>query len=122
MTVAIIEEASALDEVDAIAATPGLDAVFIGTSDLSFSMGFRGRQDEPALDDAIARIRDAARRRGKAVGRPAGALDDVRRFVAEGFTIFQAADRPAGSSSAARASSSSPLGRLRGPRAAGALY
>jgi 2-keto-3-deoxy-L-rhamnonate aldolase RhmA len=89
LTIAIIEEARALVEVDAIAATPGLDALFVGTSDLSFSMGFRGRQHQPALDAAIACVRDAARRHGKAVGRPAGDADDVRRFVDEGFTIFQ---------------------------------
>jgi 2-keto-3-deoxy-L-rhamnonate aldolase RhmA len=89
LTIAIIEEAAALDEVEAIAATPGLDALFVGTSDLSFSMGFRGRQHERALDAAIARVRDAARRHGKAVGRPAGTVDDVRRFIDDGLNIFQ---------------------------------
>jgi 2-keto-3-deoxy-L-rhamnonate aldolase RhmA len=89
LAIAIIEEARALDEVEAIAATPGLDAIFIGTSDLSFSMGFRGRYDEPALEAAIARIRDAARRHGLALGRPVAQADEVRRFEAEGFSIFQ---------------------------------
>src|SRR5262249_3232493 len=64
MTICVIEEASALDEIDAIAATKGVDAIFIGTSDLSFSLGLRGKQNEPALDDAIARIATAARRHG----------------------------------------------------------
>ena len=113
VTVAIIEEAPALEQVDAIAATPGLDALFIGTSDLSFSMGFRGRQDEPALDAAIARVRDAARRHGKAVGRPAGQVDDVRRFVAEGFTIFQTATELGFFERGAR-EFLGPLGRLGG--------
>src|SRR5438105_468972 len=54
MTICVVEEASALNEIDAIAATPGVDAIFIGTSDLSFSLGLRGKQDEPALDQAIA--------------------------------------------------------------------
>ena len=62
LIVAIIEEARALDEIEAIAATPRLDALFIGTSDLSFSLGFRGRQDEPRLQQAIDRVKDAARR------------------------------------------------------------
>ena len=56
-----MEEASALDQIDAIAATPGVDALFIGTSDLSFSLGLRGRQNEPALDS-----RDRAHCRGGA--------------------------------------------------------
>ena len=53
MTICVVEEASSLDEIDAIAATPGVDALFIGTCDLSFSLGLRGRQNEPALDHAI---------------------------------------------------------------------
>lgn len=91
VTVAIIEEACALDEIDTIAATPGLDALFIGTSDLSFSMGLRGRQDEPALADAIRLVREAAARHGKAVGRPVADAAQARRFIDEGFTLFQTA-------------------------------
>jgi 2-keto-3-deoxy-L-rhamnonate aldolase RhmA len=56
VTVCVVEEASALEHIDAIAATPGVDVLFIGTSDLSFSLGLRGRQDEPLLQDAIQRI------------------------------------------------------------------
>jgi 2-keto-3-deoxy-L-rhamnonate aldolase RhmA len=89
LAIAIIEEARALDEVEAIAATPGLDALFIGVSDLSFSMGFRGRYDELALDAAIARIGDAARRHGLALGRPAATVEDIHRLEAQGFRIFQ---------------------------------
>ena len=38
----IIEEARAVEHIDEIAATEGVDALFIGTSDLSFSLGLRG--------------------------------------------------------------------------------
>ena len=38
LTVCVIEEQRALAHVDAIAATPGVDVLFIGTSDLSFSL------------------------------------------------------------------------------------
>lgn len=89
MTVCVVEEASALDQIDAIAATPGLDVIFIGTSDLSFSLGLRGRQDEPALESAVARIVEAAKRHGKFLGRPAGPPEQVRRHMAQGFLLFQ---------------------------------
>lgn len=89
MTVCVVEEASALEQIDEISSTPGVDVIFIGTSDLSFSMGFRGRQDEPALKQAIARIVEAARRNGKVVGRPAGGPEQVKRFMSEGFLFFQ---------------------------------
>jgi 2-keto-3-deoxy-L-rhamnonate aldolase RhmA len=89
MTICVVEEAAALDQIDAIAATPGVDALFIGTSDLSFSLGLRGRQNQPALDAAILRIGDAAGRHGKFLGRPAGDAEQVRRYMEQGFLLFQ---------------------------------
>ena len=89
MTICVVEEASALDEIDAIAATPGVDVLFIGTSDLSFSLGLRGRQNEPELQAAIARVAGAAKRHGKFLGRPAGTPEDVRRHMEQGFLLFQ---------------------------------
>jgi 2-keto-3-deoxy-L-rhamnonate aldolase RhmA len=85
----VVEEASAVDEIDAIAATPGLDALFIGTSDLSFSLGLRGKQNEPALEQAIAKIVEAAKKNGKFLGRPAGSAEAVRRYMEQGFLLFQ---------------------------------
>jgi 2-keto-3-deoxy-L-rhamnonate aldolase RhmA len=58
-------------------------------SDLSFSLGLRGRQDDPVLDEAIAKIVSAARRHGKWLGRPAGSAEEVQRFHAQGFQFFQ---------------------------------
>src|SRR5215471_3766697 len=89
VTICVVEEASALDQIDAIAATEGLDVLFIGTSDLSFSLGLRGKQNQPALDSAIARIVEVAKRHGKFVGRPAGTPELVRRYMEQGFLLFQ---------------------------------
>jgi 2-keto-3-deoxy-L-rhamnonate aldolase RhmA len=89
MTICVVEEAAALDEIDAIAATPGVDALFIGTSDLSFSLGLRGKQNEPELDRAVARIVEAAQRHGKYLGRPAGTPEQARRHMEQGFLLFQ---------------------------------
>ena len=50
-----------MDRIDEIAATPGLDVLFIGTSDLSFSLGLRGEQQHPHLDQAIAAVVRAGR-------------------------------------------------------------
>lgn len=41
------EHAPALDEIDAITATPGLDAVFVGAYDLSASLGKMGQVENP---------------------------------------------------------------------------
>lgn len=62
------ESVTALDNLDAICAVPGIDGVFIGPADLSASMGHRGRADHP---DVVAAIEDAIRRivaSGKAAG------------------------------------------------------
>ncbi len=62
------ETRTALDNLDAIAATEGVDGVFIGPADLSASLGHVGKPGHPevqaAIADAIARILRA----GKAAG------------------------------------------------------
>ena len=63
-----VESREALKNLDVIAATPGVDGVFIGPADLSASMGHVGNAAHPevqaAIEDAIARILKA----GKAPG------------------------------------------------------
>src|SRR5438552_461775 len=71
LVIAVVEDTSAVAQIDEIAATPGLDVLFIGTSDLSFSLGLRGTQEQPKLNEAIAKIVAAAKKHGKVVGRPA---------------------------------------------------
>lgn len=88
LAVAVVEDVEGLRNAEEIAATPGVDVVFIGTSDLSFSLGFRGRQDVPELEAAVKRIADAARRHGKFTGRPAITAADVDRHRAAGFQFL----------------------------------
>jgi len=63
-----IETREGLNNLDAIAATPGVDGVFIGPADLSADMGYLGQPTHPevqaAIEQAIARIRA----QGKAAG------------------------------------------------------
>ena len=89
MTIVVIEQTQAVENIDAIAATPGVDVLFIGTSDLSFSLGLRGRQDEPALQQAIDTVAAAAKRHGKFLGRPAASPQQVAAFSERGFQFFQ---------------------------------
>ena len=89
LVIAVIEEARAVDRIDEIAATPGIDVLFIGTSDLSFSLGLRGRQNEPQLEEAIAKIVAAAKRNGKFLGRPAKNPEEVKKYSEQGFQVLQ---------------------------------
>ena len=86
----IIEEASALDCLDEIVSTPGVDIVFVGTGDLSFSLGLRGDQSHPRVEEAARAVLAAARRHGKIAGRPAGTPEHTKRCIEEGFLFFQA--------------------------------
>ena len=88
LVVAMLEDTSAVECADEIAATPGLDVLFIGTSDLSFSLGLRGAQDHPRLHHAIAKILAAGKRHGKAVGRPALTPAEIERYANQGFQFF----------------------------------
>ncbi|QYZ69594.1 HpcH/HpaI aldolase family protein [Neotabrizicola shimadae] len=65
-----IETREALDNLEAIAAVPGVDALFIGPADLAASLGYGANQQDPALRATVA---DAIRRI-KAARKPAGLL------------------------------------------------
>jgi 4-hydroxy-2-oxoheptanedioate aldolase len=63
-----VETASALAQIDAIAAVDGVDGVFIGPADLSASMGHLGNPGHPAVRDAIDGAMASIRAAGKAPG------------------------------------------------------
>jgi 2-keto-3-deoxy-L-rhamnonate aldolase RhmA len=68
MVVVMLENTAALGRVEEIAAVDGLDMVFIGTSDLTNSMGLVGQPDHPRVQEAFARTIEACRKNGKHVG------------------------------------------------------
>ncbi len=70
LTLAMIETAEALGNVDAIAATPGIDALFIGPYDLSTALSGGKAQDisAPEVEHAMDRICQAANKAGKVPG------------------------------------------------------
>jgi len=79
-----VETRLGLDNLDAIAATDGIDGVFIGPADLSAGLGHLGNIPHPevqtAIEDAIRRIRKA----GKAPGILAPVEADARRYLDQG--------------------------------------
>jgi len=70
LTLAMIETATALSNVDEIAATPGIDALFVGPYDLSTALSGGRAQDvqAPEVERAIDRIGEAAAKAGKIPG------------------------------------------------------
>ncbi|WP_162415689.1 HpcH/HpaI aldolase family protein [Cyclobacterium roseum] len=63
-----IETAEALEELDEIANTPGVDVLFIGPADLTVALGIDGDLNHPLFIEAVDRIVTAAKNASKAVG------------------------------------------------------
>ena len=66
----MIEETSAVDRIEAIAATPGVDLVVVGPSDLSASLGAIGDPKDARLAAAVGRVFKACREAGVKFGMP----------------------------------------------------
>lgn len=86
-TIAMIETQQALDNLDDILAVPELDAVYIGPSDLSLSLGCPPTlsPDAEKVLSAMAGVRTRAHAAGKAAGTHTGGPERVRRVLGEGF-------------------------------------
>ena len=102
LVVAMIEEIDAVRQADEIAATPGLDVLFVGTGDLSFSLGLRGDMEHPKVDEAVEEVARAARPHNVFVGRPASTAEQIKRFADRGYLFFQTASELALLDTAAR--------------------
>lgn len=74
-----IETPQAIEQLDAMAAIDGVDAMFIGPADLSAAIGHIGQLTHPAVLDLMAR----AVQRCKAAGRPIGTLGNSPEAVAQ---------------------------------------
>jgi len=82
-----IESAKGVHNAEAIAAVDGIDALFIGPSDLSAAMGFMGQPNHPDVQAAMARVLAAGNKHEKAVGILAPVEDDARRYLEQGMTF-----------------------------------
>jgi len=63
-----IETREALENLDALVATPGLDSVVVGPSDLSFALGVGGDLEHPDVTAAVETVIAKARAAGLFVG------------------------------------------------------
>ncbi len=83
-----IETPEALANVDAIAATPGVDGLFIGPGDLSLRLGCPLDWKDPRMIAAQATVAAAAQRHGIAWGRPTGTAEDISLLVRQGARLI----------------------------------
>lgn len=85
---AMLESRAAFDALDGIAATPGIDALTIGPTDLAQDLGVLGTpKQRDVLNDYRRRLVDACRKHGKAVSMAVDSVETVREMIAMGATI-----------------------------------
>ena len=91
LVVAMIETPVAVENADRIAAVPGLDALLVGTNDLSLEMGIPGQLDHERVKAALVTVLNACRKHGKipALGGIYG-KDLLTRYLGLGFRMMLA--------------------------------
>ena len=84
-----IESVPALEALDEILAVPGLDAVLIGPSDLSCSLGVPKQFDHPLFEKAMSEIIRKARAKNIGVGcHNLPRIDQEIRYAREGMNLI----------------------------------
>jgi 2-keto-3-deoxy-L-rhamnonate aldolase RhmA len=83
-----IESERAVSNVDAIAAVPGVDVLFVGPADLTFSMGIPGQTRDPRFVDALEKVNAAARRHHKAAGFLMRSVEELDTYIGLGYTFL----------------------------------
>ena len=93
MVFAMVETVEALENVEAIAATPGLDGLFVGPSDLSITLSRGAGIDKTGKQTlaAMEKVAAAAKANGIVAGAFGGSADVIRTYLGLGFTFIAAA-------------------------------
>jgi 4-hydroxy-2-oxoheptanedioate aldolase len=87
LTIAQIESATALANVEAIAHVPGLDVLFIGPTDLGLSLGRAAKADQtdPVVVEAIDRILAVTKAAGRRAAIYCKSVEYSKAMIAKGF-------------------------------------
>jgi 2-dehydro-3-deoxyglucarate aldolase len=83
-----IESPTAVANIDEICAVHGVDAVFIGPSDLAANFGHLGNAAHPDVQAAMRTVIERAKAAGVAIGILAPVEADARRYIDMGVTMI----------------------------------
>ena len=88
----IIETAEAIEAIDEIVTVDGLDAVVMGTADLSMALGVPLQTTHPTVEAAVEKVIAAANKVGKptAIGYDASKPDVMQAQIAKGARLLLA--------------------------------
>jgi len=88
LVICMIETRAGLDNVEAIAAVPGVDVLWLGHFDLTNFLGIPADFSHPMYRDAVKRIAEAARKHGKAAGYMAADAALGREYLGHGYRMI----------------------------------
>lgn len=79
-----VENREMVDQIESLCAVDHLDVLFIGTGDLSQSLGHPGKADHPEVQAAVDKVIEAGVRHRKHLGAVAGNLEQLRSYLRRG--------------------------------------
>jgi 2-dehydro-3-deoxyglucarate aldolase/4-hydroxy-2-oxoheptanedioate aldolase len=88
LVIAMIETKQGLENVDTIAAVPGVDVLWLGHFDMSNFLGIPGDFANLLFQDAIKKIVGAAKKHGKAAGYMAASAALGKEYLGHGFRMI----------------------------------
>lgn len=88
LTGVLVESPAAARDIDAIAALPDLDLIYLGIFDYSVALGIPGAVDDPRVQSFIATATRTARAAGKAVGTTAMTAQQAERLIELGVNVL----------------------------------
>lgn len=90
LRIALIETRKGMENLDAIAATPGLDMVYLGPNDLGVSWGAKPSYipNHPEVDKAMDTVIAAANRHGVAAGMHTASVEVAKSAANKGYKLL----------------------------------
>ncbi|MGC2774248.1 MAG: aldolase/citrate lyase family protein [Bradyrhizobium sp.] len=83
-----IEHVEAVERIDEIMATPGIDIAVIGPGDLATSINKRGQLDDPEVTALIARAEAGILKSGVPIGGAARSAEQANAMIARGYVAL----------------------------------
>ena len=87
LVIPMIETREAAEEIDALLAVAGLEAIFFGPADLSASRGYLDEGEGPGMAELILEIRSKAAARGIGAGLVTRSVADAELRREQGFAL-----------------------------------
>lgn len=88
MVICQIESKEALDNLDAIASTPGVDVLWVGHFDLTQSLGIVGEFQRDEFLNALKRVAEVSKRYDQATGIQPSSLEQARTWMDIGCNMI----------------------------------